>query len=164
MSSETQAVDTGLHRSAPGPLHIWNGMEWLPVECFGGILEYANESLFHTPSLELHSFCWFCLLPMCKLLFYLYIILYYYFLIIRDLFLNKKQKGSGLGGEEGEMEERKTIIRIYHVRKRSIFNKKKEKRKATTITKQNALGNCVLSKMIKPHFPRLVYVRNILDF
>lgn len=49
-------------------------------------------------------------------------------MIIRDLFLNKKQKGSGLGGEEGEMEERKTIIRIYHVRKRSIFNKKKRKK------------------------------------
>lgn len=93
----------------------WNGFQLsVLVEFLTMQMRTCFHALSRAPFLLL-------VLPNSNVLAFLlsyYIILYYHSLIIRNLFLNKKQKGSGLGGEGGELEERKTIIRLYHVRKR----------------------------------------------
>ena len=93
------------------------------------------------PFLKAISFCWVA--STCCFLLYL---IFYFVRFGCDLleawpFLNERLEGTGsraegggeqLGGGEGEGEE--TVIRIYYMRKESIFNKKdKEKRKIYAI-------------------------------
>lgn len=60
-----------------------------------------------------------------------YIFFCYVLLSLRSLFFsNKKQKGSGFGGEEKwEGRGGKAIIRIYCIIRESMVNKRKNKRK-----------------------------------
>lgn len=99
--------------------------------------ECANESVFTSvsgfffvPFLggEFFSFCFlFCPIPVC--LFLCYYIIFYYYPFHACLLSSKKQKvgeseqdwrWEELGGAEG----REVVIRIYHMKKKSIFIKR----------------------------------------
>lgn len=79
-----------------------------------------SVSLILVSSLELFSLCLF-LFNSNGLVF----ILFYYYPLEYYLFSNEKQKGGRFrwegGGAIGEVEEGKIIIRMYYVRKISIF-------------------------------------------
>ena len=116
----------GLHGSAPVPLHIHYGFQF---SVFMGFLNVQlSGSLSLLPSLGLFSFCLFCLIPMCKFLFYL--IIFYFITIPKKpiCFLVRMDMGERGDGEELRAEEgREIVIRTYYVRKKSIFNKRNKK-------------------------------------
>lgn len=91
----------------------------------------TSGSLILVPSLGiLLFFCWLGLFNFNMIVFVLsYIFFCYVLLSLRSLFFsNKKQKGSGFGGEEKwEGREGKAIIRIYCIRRESIFKRWKDK-------------------------------------
>lgn len=113
------------------PYRYFAYLLWFPASCLYGILKCANEqvSVFCAFSWIL-SLGLFCQIPMSWLS--LYIIILFLSSHRSPCFLMRDRKVVGpnrRGGEEelGVMERKETIIRIYCVRKKYIFYKRRKR-------------------------------------